>query len=138
MPIEPGDILFDDFDGICVVPKAAEQEVFARALEKVRAEKTVGKALDEGMTARRFRQIRNPVSTLVDWRWRHVMNFSQLRALLALQEPSSLARVGEQLPPFCLSLLLANSAAATGCYDYSFILQTTGGGVPVVVWPGLS
>jgi hypothetical protein len=34
------------------VPKASEQEVFARALEKVRAEKTVGKALDEGMTAR--------------------------------------------------------------------------------------
>jgi regulator of RNase E activity RraA len=49
--IAPGDILFGDMDGVCVVPKAAEQEVFARALEKARAEKTVGKALDEGMTA---------------------------------------------------------------------------------------
>jgi regulator of RNase E activity RraA len=49
--IEPGDILFGDMDGVCVVPQAAEQEVFARALEKARAEKSVGRALDEGMTA---------------------------------------------------------------------------------------
>ncbi len=49
--IEPGDILFGDCDGVCVVPKAAEREVFARAIEKARGEKTVGKALDEGMSA---------------------------------------------------------------------------------------
>ncbi len=49
--IEPGDILFGDMDGVCVVPKAAEQEVFVRALEKARAERSVGRALDEGMTA---------------------------------------------------------------------------------------
>src|SRR5579871_462498 len=49
--IEPGDILFGDADGVCVVPKAAEQDVLARALEKARAEKTVGRAIDEGMTA---------------------------------------------------------------------------------------
>jgi regulator of RNase E activity RraA len=49
--IEPGDILFGDMDGVCVVPKAAEQEVFVRALEKGRAEKSVARALDEGMTA---------------------------------------------------------------------------------------
>jgi len=49
--VEPGDILFGDMDGVCVVPRAAEREVLARALEKARAEKTVGKALDEGMTA---------------------------------------------------------------------------------------
>lgn len=50
--IEPGDILFGDLDGVCVVPRAAERDVFAGALEKARAEKTVGKALREGMTAR--------------------------------------------------------------------------------------
>ncbi|HTX34758.1 MAG TPA: RraA family protein [Bryobacteraceae bacterium] len=49
--IEPGDILFGDMDGVCVVPKTAEQEVFVRALEKARAERNVGRALDEGMTA---------------------------------------------------------------------------------------
>ncbi|HUE05194.1 MAG TPA: RraA family protein [Bryobacteraceae bacterium] len=49
--IESGDILFGDMDGVCVVPKAAEQEVFVRALEKARAERSVGRALDEGMTA---------------------------------------------------------------------------------------
>ncbi|HVN03709.1 MAG TPA: RraA family protein [Bryobacteraceae bacterium] len=49
--IEPGDILFGDMDGVCVVPKAAERDVFVRALEKARAEKTVGRALDDGMTA---------------------------------------------------------------------------------------
>ncbi|MGA2133824.1 MAG: RraA family protein [Bryobacteraceae bacterium] len=49
--IAPGDILFGDSDGVCVVPKAAEREVFVRALEKARAEKTVAQALDEGMTA---------------------------------------------------------------------------------------
>ena len=48
--IEPGDILFGDMDGVCVVPKAAEQEVFVRALEKGRAEKSVARALDKGMT----------------------------------------------------------------------------------------
>jgi len=50
--IEPGDILFGDLDGVCVVPKAAERDVFTGALEKARGEKTVAKALQEGMTAR--------------------------------------------------------------------------------------
>jgi regulator of RNase E activity RraA len=50
--IEPGDILFGDVDGVCVVPRAAEQDVFAAALEKARAEKTVARALENGMTAR--------------------------------------------------------------------------------------
>ena len=50
--IEPGDILFGDLDGVCVVPKAAERDVFTGALEKARGEKTVAKALQEGMSAR--------------------------------------------------------------------------------------
>jgi regulator of RNase E activity RraA len=39
-------------DGVCVVPKAAEEEVFVRALEKARGEKKVRKAIEEGMSAK--------------------------------------------------------------------------------------
>lgn len=49
--IEPGDILFADLDGVCVVPRHAEGDVFAAALERARGEKTVRKALEAGMTA---------------------------------------------------------------------------------------
>lgn len=49
--IAPGDILFGDIDGVCVVPQQAERVVFAAALEKARGEKTVRKAIEEGMTA---------------------------------------------------------------------------------------
>jgi regulator of RNase E activity RraA len=47
--IAPGDIVFGDLDGVCAVPAAAEAEVFALAFEKARKEKTVRKALEEGM-----------------------------------------------------------------------------------------
>src|SRR4030095_16337224 len=50
--ILPGDILFGDVDGVCVVPKAAEEEVFARALEKARGEKRVRKAIEDGMSTK--------------------------------------------------------------------------------------
>lgn len=49
--ILPGDIVFGDIDGVCVVPQEAEQEVFVRALEKARGEKLVHQALLEGMGA---------------------------------------------------------------------------------------
>ena len=49
--VEPGDIVFADLDGVCVVPKKAEREVFHKALEKAREEKTVRKALEDGMSA---------------------------------------------------------------------------------------
>ena len=49
--IRPGDILFGDIDGVVVVPREAETEVFTRALEKARAEKTVKKELEAGSTA---------------------------------------------------------------------------------------
>ena len=39
--IEPGDILFGDIDGVCVIPARAEIEVFSLALEKARGEKLV-------------------------------------------------------------------------------------------------
>ena len=49
--IEPGDILFGDLDGVCVVPRRAETEVFHAALEKARGEKVVQKAIQAGMSA---------------------------------------------------------------------------------------
>ena len=49
--IDPGDILFGDVDGVCVIPKKAEKEVFTAAIEKARGEKDVRKALEAGMSA---------------------------------------------------------------------------------------
>jgi regulator of RNase E activity RraA len=49
--IEPGDILFGDIDGVCVVPRRAEREVFTRAVEKARGEKSVREALENGVSA---------------------------------------------------------------------------------------
>lgn len=48
----PGDILFGDCDGVCVVPKKAEQEVFTQALEKARGEKVVRREIENGMPAK--------------------------------------------------------------------------------------
>jgi len=50
--IAPGDVIFGDMDGVCVVPREVETEVFRRALEKARGEKTVLKAIQSGMPAR--------------------------------------------------------------------------------------
>jgi regulator of RNase E activity RraA len=50
--VESGDIVFGDVDGVCIVPRHAESEVFARALEKARGEKTVRKAIESGMSAK--------------------------------------------------------------------------------------
>lgn len=49
--IRPGDIVFGDIDGVCVVPKEAEEEVLSRAFEKARGEKLVKKDLLEGVSA---------------------------------------------------------------------------------------
>jgi regulator of RNase E activity RraA len=49
--VEPGDIIYGDIDGACVVPAPAVTEVFAKALEKARGEKLVRKALEAGRTA---------------------------------------------------------------------------------------
>jgi regulator of RNase E activity RraA len=49
--VKPGDIVFGDLDGVCVIPRDAEEEVFRRALEKVRKENSVGQAIEEGMSA---------------------------------------------------------------------------------------
>ena len=49
--VAPGDIVFGDLDGVCIVPRAAEQEVFRLALEKARGEQLVARAIREGMSA---------------------------------------------------------------------------------------
>jgi regulator of RNase E activity RraA len=49
--IEPGDILFGDIDGVCVIPRRAEKDVFTAALEKSRGEKRVAIAIRQGMSA---------------------------------------------------------------------------------------
>jgi regulator of RNase E activity RraA len=49
--IEPGDIIFGDVDGVCVVPRQAEEEAFQRAVEKARGEKLVMEAIQGGMSA---------------------------------------------------------------------------------------
>jgi regulator of RNase E activity RraA len=49
--IQSGDIVFGDIDGVCIIPRSAEREVFEKALEKARGEKLVAKAIREGMSA---------------------------------------------------------------------------------------
>jgi len=49
--IEPGSLIFGDMDGIVIVPRDAEAEAITRALEKVRGENLVAKALRDGMGA---------------------------------------------------------------------------------------
>ena len=49
--INPGDIVFGDIDGVCVIPREAEEDVFTKALEKCRGEKLVGVAIEGGMSA---------------------------------------------------------------------------------------
>ena len=49
--INSGDIVFGDVDGVLVVPREAEEEIFVGAFEKARGEKLVQKAIEEGMSA---------------------------------------------------------------------------------------
>ncbi|MDX8533029.1 RraA family protein [Mesorhizobium sp. VK25A] len=49
--IEPGTLLFGDKEGVLVIPTEAEEEVVRLALEKVRGEKLVAKAIRDGMSA---------------------------------------------------------------------------------------
>jgi regulator of RNase E activity RraA len=49
--LEPGDLLFGDLDGVCIIPRAAEAEVVRKALEKAREESVLERALREGMSA---------------------------------------------------------------------------------------
>jgi len=48
--VNPDDIIFADFDGIVVIPKAVEAKVFDLARQKVHAENASRKELLEGKT----------------------------------------------------------------------------------------
>jgi regulator of RNase E activity RraA len=49
--IRPGDIVFGDIDGVCIIPTEIESEVIQRALKKAAEENKVRKAISEGMSA---------------------------------------------------------------------------------------
>lgn len=49
--INPGDIIFGDIDGVLVIPREYEVEILEKAYEKAVGEKTVGKALKEGVSS---------------------------------------------------------------------------------------
>ena len=50
--VMPEDIVVGDIDGVCIIPRLAEEEVFVRALEKACGEKMVQKKIQEGMPAK--------------------------------------------------------------------------------------
>jgi regulator of RNase E activity RraA len=50
--VAPGDLVFGDYDGIVVVPAAVEDEVLARALEKVTGENRSREELLQGRLLR--------------------------------------------------------------------------------------
>lgn len=49
--IEPGDLVFGDRDGVVIVPQDLIEGVVTEALQKARAEKTVRRRLEEGLSA---------------------------------------------------------------------------------------
>src|SRR5579859_98676 len=49
--VQPGDLVFGDFDGVVIVPKRVEAEVIGLALTKARGEKLVRKEIETGMTS---------------------------------------------------------------------------------------
>lgn len=50
--INSGDIVVGDIDGVCIVPKEVEEEVFRLSIEKARGEKMVQKKILEGMSTK--------------------------------------------------------------------------------------
>ena len=48
--IEPGALLFGDCEGVLVIPKAVEEEVIAKSLEKAAMENTVEDVIKSGMS----------------------------------------------------------------------------------------
>ena len=49
--IAPGDIVIGDRDGVCIAPRRHEDEIFVKALEKVRGEKLVQREIAAGMAS---------------------------------------------------------------------------------------
>jgi regulator of RNase E activity RraA len=49
--VRPGDVIFGDLDGVVIIPREMEGEVFARALQKANGEQQVFTAIKGGMGA---------------------------------------------------------------------------------------
>ncbi len=49
--VNPGDLVFGDIDGVLIIPKDCIDTVIDKALEKVKGEKIVRKAIENGMSA---------------------------------------------------------------------------------------
>jgi 4-hydroxy-4-methyl-2-oxoglutarate aldolase len=49
--VRPGDLVFGDREGVLIIPRAAEEEAIARALEKMHTENKVAEAIRAGMGA---------------------------------------------------------------------------------------
>jgi len=55
--IGPGNLVFEDIEGVIAVPRPAKQTLVMRALEKVWGEKVVGKETEAGISgAKVFRK----------------------------------------------------------------------------------
>ena len=52
VPVNSGDIVVGDLDGVCIVPQAIEEEVFKLAFARIKEERTVLNKIKEGMSAR--------------------------------------------------------------------------------------
>lgn len=48
--VRPGDIVYGDIDGVCVIPHEAEEDIFSGAIEKVQGEQLVRDAIENGMS----------------------------------------------------------------------------------------
>ena len=48
--IHPGDLVFGDLDGVCIIPQKIEKKVIALADEKVNGENLVRKSIEAGMS----------------------------------------------------------------------------------------
>lgn len=48
--ILPNDLIFADVDGVLIIPQSVENEVITKAMEKVRSENEVAKAIAKGMS----------------------------------------------------------------------------------------
>jgi len=46
--IKPGDLIFGDGDGVCVIPREAEKEIVNKAIEKNRLERNVRRDIEAG------------------------------------------------------------------------------------------
>lgn len=49
--IHDGDLVFGDIDGVLIIPRQVKDEVLERALEKASAEKTMRRAIEQGMSS---------------------------------------------------------------------------------------